>query len=64
MNAIEYVIIFVIVVLLAFVGISTDKSVEIRQEIYQQKTGKTITWWEALNYPDNYFTDATVKITN
>lgn len=62
MEKADFVASLVIVLLVLFVVFATNRSAEIRQELYLKKTGQSISRWDAMNYPDEFFTDAVVRV--
>ena len=62
MNIVEACFVVLVSALLIFGGASLKEAGCVRQNLILQKTGEHIPWWTALHYPENYFTDATVKI--
>jgi len=62
MDFIEYLIILLVFVILSFAGAVIYKSGMVKQELILTKTGTEVSWFTALNYPDNYFTDANVRV--
>lgn len=59
---VEVVLVGLILGLLFFCYLGVTTGGRIKQGIIAEKTGKQVTLWEAINYPRQYFTDATVRV--
>ena len=57
----EVIISGMIVALLTFCAASIKKNGDIKQRLLTERTGQKVSWFEAVSYPDAYFTDMTLR---
>ena len=64
LDKIEMIIIILILSLTIFICFGITTEANIKRQIIYEKSGRSVSAWTALNYPNEYFNDTTVRIEN
>ena len=62
-SLLEWVVVLSIAVLLLFIGALAHSEGRAKQDLIYKKTGTKVSWATAIGYPDTYFTEATIEVT-